>query len=284
MQPQTTPPVLGGMAEIAGRYSVWLCDIWGVVHNGLEAFPQAVEALQCFRTRAGFVTLITNAPRPAGSVQAQLLDLGVPPDAYDIVVTSGDVTRDIVAGNGHRDIYHLGPDRDMEFFEGLGVNRVSPERAEAVICTGLFEDEVEQPEDYTDRLKALYARDLPLYCANPDIVVHRGDRLIPCAGALAALYTDIGGRVVIAGKPHRPIYQRAMAAIAEQGGRPFDRSGILAVGDGLATDIKGARDFGLDALFVSGGIHAEEAPATVRQHLHTGGGGRVVGTMHEFRW
>lgn len=245
------------LSRLEKRYAVLFCDVWGVVHNGETAFSEASQALAAARADGMKVVLLTNSPRPHEGVEAQLRALGVPDEAWDRVVTSGDVTRDLIAA-GPRRIFHLGPDRDYPIFEGLDVELVEDFEADAVVCTGLFEDETETPEDYVELLTRLRARNLPFICANPDVVVERGDRLIWCAGALARDFAQLGGRTLIAGKPHAPIYEAALKAAASVLGREVAREEVLAIGDGVMTDIKGAADNGIDALYISGGIHARE--------------------------
>ena len=251
------PRIIGSLDELTGGYAALLCDVWGVVHNGERAFEGANAALRRARERGLAVVLITNAPRPCGSVEAQLAALGVPPDARDRVVTSGDVTRDLIRSAPRR-VFHLGPERDMVIYEGIDVDLVEEPDAQAVVCTGLFDDDTEAPEDYAPMLARLRSRDLPFICANPDIVVEKGDRLIFCAGALARDYGQLGGRTAIAGKPHRPIYEAALGAAGEVLGRPVTAAETLAIGDGVLTDLRGAETNGIDALYVSGGIHAGE--------------------------
>lgn len=251
------PETIASLAELKGRYAAVFCDVWGVVHNGEIAFSKAAHALAEARASGIAVVLLTNSPRPHDGVEAQLRALGVPDNAWDRVVTSGDVTRDLIAA-GPRRIFHLGPDRDYPIFDGLDVELVEEFEADAVVCTGLFDDEVETPESYTELLTRLRARNLPFICANPDVVVERGDRRIWCAGALARDFAQLGGRTLIAGKPHAPIYEAALKAAASVLGRDVSRSEVLAVGDGMMTDIKGAADNGIDALYISGGIHARE--------------------------
>jgi HAD superfamily hydrolase (TIGR01459 family) len=189
--------------------------------------------------------------------------IGVPPSAYDRVVTSGDVTRDLIA-EGPRKIFHIGADRDLTLYDGLDVDLVEEFEAAGVVCTGLFDDEAETPQDYTDLLRRLRARNLPFICANPDIMVERGERIIWCAGALARDFAQLGGRTLIAGKPYAPIYDLAMKEVGEVLGRPVERSRVLAIGDGMMTDVKGAADNGFDVLYVSGGIHARDYGDTSR--------------------
>ncbi len=251
------PKTIAALDALSGRYSALLCDVWGVVHNGETHFPDAAAALAKARAAGAAVVLITNSPRRSRDVVAQLRAIGVPDQAYDRVVTSGDVTRDLIA-QGPRMIFHLGPDRDASLFDGLDVEPVEEFEAQGVVCTGLFEDEVETPADYAELLQRLRARNLPFICANPDIIVERGERLIWCAGALARDYAQMGGRTLIAGKPHAPIYRAALQAAAEVLGREPDRAEVLAIGDGVMTDVKGGADNGLDVLYVSGGIHARD--------------------------
>jgi HAD superfamily hydrolase (TIGR01459 family) len=248
-------PIHKTLAELVPRYDVLLCDVWGVLHNGVAAFPAAVTALARAREAGATVVLVTNAPRPAGPVQQQLSALGVIADAYDAIATSGDVTRALVEAQGGQPIFHLGTDRDTSLYQGLNVQLAPAEKAVAVVCTGLLDDLHETPVDYEDRLQALARRGLPFICANPDLVVERGAQLCYCAGALAARYTELGGTVTYAGKPHRPIYERAIAlATSARGGRTPDPQRILAIGDGLSTDMAGAKAFGVDALFIPSAV------------------------------
>ena len=242
-----------GLKELAGAYDSLLCDVWGVLHNGLAAYPAAVDALLRFRETAGPVALITNAPRPAPPIREQLRGLGVPDGAYDVLVTSGDVTRMAIAERPGVRLLPLGPDRDRSFFEGLDIVIASEEDAELIACTGLVDDTSETPDDYRSLFERLIARGLDMVCANPDIVVERGDKLVYCAGALARLYAEMGGEAVLVGKPHAPIYDAAKRELAGKGG-----TRILAVGDGLPTDIRGAVENRIPALFITGGIHAAD--------------------------
>ncbi|MHB0771559.1 TIGR01459 family HAD-type hydrolase [Bradyrhizobium sp. 5.13L] len=254
----TTLHFAEGLRELVGGVDVVLSDIWGVVHNGLESFPEACEALHTYRSRGGTVILITNAPRPADSVQRQLRKLGVPDETYDAIVSSGDLTRLYVAEHPGRKMFWLGPERDSSIYRGLNAVTAPLEEADYIVCTGLFDDETETAEDYRGMMLKARERKLTLVCANPDIVVERGDRLIYCAGAIAELYRELGGEVIFYGKPHRPIYERAMALAGERQGYQIDRKKVLAIGDSVRTDLTGAREFGIDCLFVTRGIHAEE--------------------------
>lgn len=253
----TPPQVIEHFATLAPSYDVLLCDVWGVVHNSLVASPEAHQALSRFRAGGGTVILITNAPRPSAEVKRQLDRLGVPQRAYDSIVSSGDVTRALVARRSGA-VFHIGPARNRPLFDGLGVTYGAQETADYVVCTGLFNDEGESPDDYRALFATLRARNLFMLCANPDLVVERGARLIYCAGALAELYQSLGGEVAYAGKPHPPIYEEALAQAAAVRGAQPPRRRVLAIGDSLRTDIRGAATFGIDALFVTAGIHAEE--------------------------
>ena len=246
------------MREVVDGVDVVLSDIWGVVHNGLVAFPEACEALHTFRARGGTVVLITNAPRPADSVQRQLRKLGVADDTYDAIVSSGDLTRNFVAGHSGQSVFWLGPERDNSIYRGLDPVFAPLESANYIVCTGPFDDETETPEDYRAMMMQARERNLTLICANPDIVVERGDRLIYCAGAIAELYRELGGEVIFYGKPHRPIYERAMAIAQERRGKSTPHSHVLAIGDSVRTDLTGAHAFGIKCLFVTRGIHAGE--------------------------
>jgi HAD superfamily hydrolase (TIGR01459 family) len=275
------------LSDLVDGVEVILSDIWGVVHNGLESFPEACEALHTFRQRGGTVILITNAPRPADSVQRQLRKLGVADEIYDAIVSSGDLTRNFVADHPGKKIFWIGPERDSSIHRGLDAVMAPLEQADYIICTGLFDDETESAEDY--RAMMLQAREhkLPLICANPDIVVERGDRLIYCAGAIAELYRELGGEAIFYGKPHRPIYERAMALAAERRGQPTSLDRVLAIGDSVRTDLTGALGFGIDCLFLTRGIHSEEFegidqldPASVKELF----GHPPRALMRELRW
>ena len=252
-------PFIERFEPLARDYEVLLCDVWGVIHNGVAAFPAACDALLRFRKRGGTVLLITNAPR-SGDAVARILDrLGVPRDAYDAITSSGDVTRGIVEARLPQAVFHLGPERDLSIFGGLDVKLAPLESADYVVCSGLFDDTTETPESYRHMLAAMHSRALFMVCANPDIVVERGDTLVYCAGALADAYAAQGGKVLYCGKPHAPIYRAALAKAATFRGATMPaRSRVLAIGDSVRTDLKGAAAFGLDYMFVTSGIHAEE--------------------------
>lgn len=248
---------INGLSEISDRYSLVLCDVWGVLHNGIAPRAGAIQALSQFKAKGGVVVMITNAPRQRKSVFIQLENMGVPEGTFDTVVTSGDVTRDLIR-NGAAKMLHIGPEKDLNLFEGIDIDLVTEDEAEAVICSGLWNEQTETPEDYIELLGRLKNRKLPFICANPDLVVEVGDHLEYCAGAIAREYSRLGGETLIAGKPHHPIYDLAIIEAEALSGRKFAKSEILAVGDGMPTDIKGAKDYGLDSLFVSAGIHTQE--------------------------
>jgi HAD superfamily hydrolase (TIGR01459 family) len=245
-------------SSLASGYDAVLSDVWGVIHNGVIANEAACDALIRFRQTGGTVMLITNAPRP-GQVVVKFLDkVGVPREAYDGIVSSGDVTRSVMAARPDKAVFHIGPERDLPIFDGLGLSFVPPEQADYVVCTGLRNDEGETPETYRAELGQLLKRKMFMLCGNPDLVVERGETLIYCAGALADLYASLGGEVLYAGKPHPPIYDLALRRVTELRGQPLPRDRVLAIGDSVRTDLKGAADYGLDCLFVTAGIHAEE--------------------------
>src|SRR5215217_1605744 len=239
----TLPHALTGLGEIAGDYDILLCDVWGVIHNGRESWPDACEALARFNREAGHVVLISNSPRPSSDVVAQLDGLGVPRDSWRAFVTSGDATRAELAKRAPGPAWIIGPDRDWPLYEGLGP----------------VDDTVETPEDYRERLAAGAARDLELICANPDRVVQRGDTPLYCGGSLADLYEGVGCRVTMAGKPFGPIYDLAVKEAADLLGKPVNRSRVLCIGDGVVTDVLGANRQALDCLFIAQGIHGDAA-------------------------
>lgn len=251
------PPTLP-FAELAPRYDLVLCDVWGVLHNGAKANAPASDALIRAREAGATVILVSNAPRPPEGVAKILDNFGIPRTAYDAIVTSGMVTTALLAQRPAVKMYHLGPERDLGIYDGLDVQLSDFETAEVLVCTGLFDDTTETPEHYRETLAAAKARDLPFICANPDIVVERGGDLIWCAGAIAEAYSELGGDVVYCGKPHLPIYDTAFATARALRGADVPRSRAIAIGDALRTDLAGALKAGVDCLFVAAGIHAGE--------------------------
>lgn len=252
-----TIPVLPGMRELAATSDAWLVDVWGVMHNGAVAFDAAAEACIKFREAGGYVVLLTNAPRPGPAVVNQIARIGVPQAAYDAVLTSGDVTRGLVTEWRDKRIHHLGPDRDRGIFEGIDIQYATSIEADIVVVTGFIDDETETPDDYAITLKSWRRRNIAMLCANPDIKVERGERIVYCAGALAEAYERLGGDVVYAGKPHLPIYELAVHMIRDGLAEPVGKDRILAIGDGLKTDIAGAAAAGLRSVYIASGLHVE---------------------------
>lgn len=249
-----------GLSSLAPRYPGILSDVWGVVHNGITPHWSAVEALIAYRQGGGRVVLITNAPRPGNFIIAQLDAMGVPREAYDALVSSGDATRALLENWRGRTVARVGPSVDDVLFEGLDLTFGTDTEATAVVVTDLDTDD-DTPADYAGRMDIWKSRNLPLICANPDKVVEEGDRIVYCGGALADAYEDIGGKVMMAGKPYNPIYEQAKALLDQSGGRRFEKSEIVAIGDSVRTDAIGAAQFGIDLLFVTGSIHAAELDA-----------------------
>ncbi len=255
-------PFIRHLAALAADYDVVLCDVWGVVHNGAVAASEACDALARFRNGGGTVVLITNAPRPGTVVARLTLDrLGVPRAAYDGIVSSGDVTHALIAARAGQRVFHIGPERDLPIFEGLDAPIAPLESADYAVCSGLTDDTLETPQDYQALIERMRARSLPMICANPDVVVERGDKLVYCAGAIADLYAAAGGPVIYAGKPYRPIYEQALAMAEAARGQKVPHHRLLAIGDSVRTDLKGAAAFGIACVFVTAGIHAEELGA-----------------------
>ena len=281
-------PLVPHFSSLAPDYDVLLCDVWGVVHNGVTAFPHACDALMRARARGAAVILITNAPRQSTVVARQLEKMHVPREIYDAIVSSGDVTRAVIEARPGQSLFHLGPERDRSMFTGFEVAPL--ETADYVVCSGLDNDDVETPENYRARLETMLARKLFMVCANPDVVVERGDKLVYCAGSLADLYAAMGGEVLYAGKPYRPIYDMALAKAQAAAGRKVAASRVLAIGDSVRTDLKGARTAGFDFLFVTSGIHAEELGGRERPDSNAlnatfaAAGGRPKAVMRELTW
>jgi HAD superfamily hydrolase (TIGR01459 family) len=277
-------------SALASNYDVLLCDVWGVVHNGEVAFPAVCDALIKAREAGVTVVFITNSPRPGEAVIRQLDGLQVPHEAYDGIVSSGDVTRHVIAQRKGETLCHIGPERDRAIFTGLDVSFAPLQQAGYVVCSGLEDDERETPEDYRARLEIIRARGLFMVCANPDLVVERGARLVYCAGSVAELYETMGGEVLYAGKPYRPIYERALQKAQGLRDGKIDSRRVLAIGDSLRTDFAGARNFGVDFLFMTAGIHAEElgdraAPDLARlQSVLAATGHQPTAVMRELAW
>ncbi len=274
------------MKNLSVKYPVWFCDVWGVVHNGVAPYEAAGRCLSRHREAGGTVILVTNSPRTSTGVAKQLTQIGVPAEAYDAIVTSGDVTQTLMHDHARGKVFHVGPGRDLSIFAGGGVERVALEEANAVLCTGLVHDDVETPDDYKEQLARFKQMGLPMICANPDKIVRNGNRLLYCAGALAERYADIGGTVLMAGKPYAPIYELALKTAARIRGAQVEKSQVLAIGDGPETDIRGAADFGFDALLIADGVlDASAGLDAVQAHVqklvpHA----RIVKTLPYLAW
>jgi HAD superfamily hydrolase (TIGR01459 family) len=278
------------LSQLAPRYDAILSDVWGVLHNGIAAHAGACEALVNYRSGGGRVVLITNAPRPSHSIIPLLDRLGVPPAAYDAIVSSGDMTRGMLEEYRGRTVHYIGPPAENDsLFEGLELTLDAAEDAAALIVTDLDTDD-DTPDMYDARMKLWLRRNLPMIVANPDRVVEHGDRLIYCGGALADLYEARGGRILMAGKPYRPIYTEALHLAEQAAGHALDKSRVLAIGDSIRTDAIGAAGFGIDFLFITGSIHAEELdafgkadPAAIRD-LVAPSGASLAGYMPRLAW
>ncbi len=261
--------IIQSLDDIGVRYEVLFCDLWGCLHDGVRVFPDAVAALERFRDRGGQVVLLTNSPRPAAQVAAQLAGMGAPRSCYDLIVSSGDAAQLALArGFFGRRVYHIGPERDLPFFADANgtpfdIERVPLEEAEGIVCTGLVDDMTETPDDYRAIILYGATKGLKLLCANPDIVVDVGDKRIFCAGAIAKAYTEAGGESFYFGKPSPPIYALAREKLSAGRSEDIRSDDILCLGDGIHTDIEGAMGESLDAVFVTGGLAAEETGTSV---------------------
>jgi len=288
---KSPPPTLSHAAPLLARYDVIFCDIWGVVHNGLTAFEGACSALAKFRGNGGTVILVSNAPVPKRRVAETLETRNVPASAWDDIVSSGDIALAHVSERGFERLYCIGPqDRDEALFRALTARSVPLAEAEAIICTGLNFDRREVPDDYRPLLQDALQHRLPFVCANPDFVVDVGGTLLYCAGAIADFYAHMGGPVFWAGKPHLNAYETAHAKAEALRDQNVPREKILVIGDSLRTDMKGAENFGCDALFIASGIHRHETMDEISlspkrlQELFVPGSPPAIGAMAELAW
>ena len=267
--------IITALSEVSQNYDALFVDLWGCVHNGVAAIPSAVAALQDYRKTGGKVILVTNSPRPRAGVAKQLIHFGVPEDAYDAIATSGDSARSAMyRGVVGTQVWHYGPVTDSRFFDPLDIlenpveiTRVSLDEATGIVCTGPFDAQA-APDTWRPDLEAALARGLKLLCANPDIVVDRGEVREWCAGAVAKMYTEMGGESLYFGKPHAPIYDLARRRLHKLGNSIADGR-VLAIGDGILTDVKGAIDEGIDSLFISGGLAAAETKTVIQPDAQT---------------
>lgn len=280
-------PVLSSIAPFAGSSDLWFVDVWGVMHNGVRPYASSVAACEAFRKQGGTLLLVTNSPRPCESVARQLDGIGVSREAYDEIVSSGDVSRSLIDAWAGRPVFHIGPPRDLPIFAGL---RAQPgadaDDADVAVCTGLYDDETETPENYSALLEKLRARNVPMICANPDLKVERGGRIVYCAGAIAEAYVALGGTVSYAGKPYQPIYELAIRMGSELRGSPVRKDRVLAIGDGVATDIAGASDFGIRSVFIASGVYVRsgESISDAAGRLFPAGAPQPVAVMKDFVW
>ncbi len=258
--------IIDHLSEISDRYRVLLCDLWGCLHDGYHPFPGAVAALERFRAGGGTVLLLTNSPRPRAAVARQLDRIGVPRDIWDVIASSGDSARAAMfQGAVGQKVFFIGEPHDLSFFEPPSVvsnpqpiERVPLEQAEGIVCTGPFDPRAPL-EDLRPQLLYAKQKGLKLLCANPDLFVDRGGVREFCAGAVAKLYEDMGGESLYFGKPHPAIYDLARARLAEIGAL-VPEAQMLAIGDGIATDIAGAMGEDIDSLFITGGLARTEIP------------------------
>jgi HAD superfamily hydrolase (TIGR01459 family) len=280
-------PVLQSIAPLATTADLWFVDIWGVMHNGVRPYASSVAACEAFRQQGGTILLVTNSPRPRESVGRQLDGIGVARSAYDGIVSSGDVSRSLIDAWAGEPILHIGPERDVPIFAGLRATPgASVDDAAVAVCTGLYDDERETPSDYAHILENLKSRDVPMICANPDQKVERGGRLIYCAGAIARAYEALGGNVSYAGKPFQPIYDLALEIGSDMRGKPVAKDRVLAIGDGVGTDIAGASNVGIRSVFIASGVHVEngEDIGDAAARLFATTAGQPIAVMNAFVW
>jgi len=285
-------PILSHAGPLLAGYDVVFCDVWGVVHNGQVAHAAAGEALARFRAAGGSVILVSNAPVPADGVELVLARTGVRRDAWDQIVSSGDITLAHIAEQGYRRMHWVGPsERDYKLYVRLERPQFQVHEADAIVCTGLRDDRSETVADYLDLIEAGLRRQLPFVCANPDLVVDVGRLRLPCAGSIAAEYERRGGEVFWAGKPHPAAYATALRRAGEVRGQPPALTRILAIGDAVRTDMAAARGLGVAGLLIAGGIHRHELmvagaidAARLGELLATDAGAAVVAAMTDLRW
>jgi len=286
------PPIFQHGRSLLARYDVLFSDVWGVLHDGITAYAYATDALERFRANGGTVILVSNAPVPNARVAEMLADKKVPRGAWDCIVSSGDIALSHIDAQGYERLHWIGPvERDAALFNNLHWSSAPIAEADGILCSGLDDDINETAENYRQRLAVALSRKLPFVCANPDLVVDVGGRHYLCAGAIADLYEEMGGPVFWAGKPHATAYRAAHETAERIRGRHVDHHRILVIGDAMRTDLEGARNFGVDALFIACGIHRptvmtgdEINPAALTRLFEEAGETTAVGAMPFLRW
>lgn len=285
------PPILSGAGELLSRYDVIFCDVWGVLHDGFRAYESAGAALTRFRRGGGTVILVSNAPVPRHRVLSMLDVRGVARSAFDHIVSSGELALSHLGEKGYQRVHYIGPrDRDAAFFDLSAAVPADVADAEALVCTGLNDDRTETAGTYAPVLEAALERKLPFVCVNPDLVVDVGGRLYLCAGALADVYERMGGEVYWAGKPYPAAYESARAAAQDIRGADVPQARILAIGDALRTDLAGAAAAGIDAMFITGGIHRDDTMEGTRisppklEKLFANGAPAAIAAMPVLSW
>ena len=253
-----THMIIPKRSDLYKNYNLILCDIWGVIHNGKDYYPKAVEFLMDFQKQGGLVFLITNAPRRSKVVREYLLNMGIDKLICENIVTSGDCSYNWICSISDKPIFHLGPKKDYSLFSDLDLNLSNQDSCSECICTGFFDEYTETLDDYEELLNTLLDRKIKIHCANPDLYVHRGEIKLPCAGLIAQKYNELGGEVSYFGKPYTPIYELALHEANERQKNSISKSDILAIGDGLHTDIAGADNFKIDSMFILNGVHKNE--------------------------
>jgi HAD superfamily hydrolase (TIGR01459 family) len=286
-----TPPILAHAGPLLKHYHVIFCDVWGVMHNGRTAYAESGEALARFRGQSGTVVLVSNAPVPAEGVERVLEKTGVRRDAWDVIVSSGDITLAHIAEKGYRRLHRMGPaSRDSRLFTRLPGSDTPLAEADAIVCTGLVDEINHSVATYRPLIEEGIARGLPFVCANPDLVVDVGDKRYLCAGSIAAEYERCGGTVFWAGKPHPSAYRAALECASALRGAEPERARILAIGDAVRTDLAAAQGMGIDALFIASGIHNEEVlvDGTIQPDklavLFTPASPPAIAAMTQLRW
>jgi len=287
-----TPPIVANAGPLLDRYDAIFCDVWGVVHNGRQAYADAGAALARFRAGGGTVVLVSNAPVPADGVERVLERTQVRRDAWDAIVSSGDIALAHIAEQGYRRLHRIGPaKRDSRLFQRLPGASAPLHEADAIVCTGLVDDANETVEHYRALIEEGVARALPFVCANPDLVVDVGDKRYLCAGSIAAEYERCGGPVFWAGKPHPSAYAAALRRVTELRGAEPLRQRILAIGDSLRTDLAAAQGMHIDAVFIASGIHngdvlvnGEIDPDRLAALFAPAGTPPAIAAMTELRW